>query len=69
MAGEYREQLRPGMRVAIVLKQDQHSGALTVGTIAKLLTSKPYHSRGIKVRLEDGRVGRVRQLDPGPEGA
>ncbi|AMV70496.1 YwbE family protein [Desulfuromonas carbonis] len=68
MAGEYRNELRPGMRVAIVRKQDQRSGTLTVGTIDRLLTSKPYHSRGIKVRLEDGKVGRVRQIDPGAEG-
>ena len=68
MAGEYREQLHPGMRVAIVLKKDQRSGTLTVGTIDRLLTSKPYHSRGIKVRLEDGQVGRVRQINPAAEG-
>lgn len=55
------------MRVAIVRKQDQASGTLTVGTIARILTSKPYHSRGIKVRLEDGQVGRVRQVDPATE--
>lgn len=55
-----RSDLRPGLAVAIVQKQDQRSGALTEGVIDKLLTSAPTHSRGIKVRLTDGRVGRVK---------
>lgn len=60
MAGETRKDIEPGMTVAIVLKKDQKSGALTRGVVKALLTSAPYHSRGIKVRLEDGQVGRVR---------
>lgn len=59
MAGETRKDIAPGMTVAIVLKKDQKSGTLTWGVVKNLLTSAPYHSRGIKVRLEDGQVGRV----------
>ena len=59
MAGETRKDIAPGMTVAIVLKKDQKSGTLTWGVVKDLLTSAPYHSRGIKVRLEDGQVGRV----------
>ena len=62
MAGETRKEIEPGMNVAIVLKKDQKSGALTRGVVKDLLTSAPYHSRGIKVRLEDGQVGRVKIL-------
>jgi uncharacterized repeat protein (TIGR03833 family) len=51
MAGETRAE--------IALKKDQKSGTLTWGVVKNLLTSAPYHSRGIKVRLEDGQVGRV----------
>lgn len=58
--GTVRSNLRPGLAVAIVQKQDQRSGALTEGVIDRLLTSAPTHSRGIKVRLTDGRVGRVK---------
>ncbi|MDY0269252.1 YwbE family protein [Trichloromonas sp.] len=62
MAGETRKDIAPGMTVAIVLKKDQKSGTLTWGVVKDLLTSAPYHSRGIKVRLEDGQVGRVKVL-------
>lgn len=62
MAGETRKEIEPGMSVAVVLKKDQKSGALTRGVVKDLLTSAPYHSRGIKVRLEDGQVGRVRVI-------
>lgn len=62
MAGETRKDIAPGMTVAIVLKKDQKSGTLTWGVVKDLLTSAPYHSRGIKVRLEDGRVGRVQVI-------
>jgi len=66
MAGETRKEIAPGMTVAIVLKKDQKSGALTWGVVKDLLTGAPYHSRGIKVRLEDGQVGRVRVIG-GPD--
>ncbi len=54
-----RSELRPGMRVQVVEKQNQRTGELTEGVVARLLTKSPNHPRGIKVQLEDGRVGRV----------
>jgi uncharacterized repeat protein (TIGR03833 family) len=62
MAGENRNEIKPGMSVGIVLKKDQRSGALTWGVVKDLLTSAPVHTRGIKVRLTDGQVGRVRVI-------
>ena len=59
MNGQKRDEVKPGMAVAIILKQDQRSGKLTQGVVKDLLTKSPFHSRGIKVRLEDGQVGRV----------
>lgn len=50
------------MRVAIVLKQDQRSGRRTEGIVKDILTSSPSHPHGIKVRLEDGQVGRVQEI-------
>jgi uncharacterized repeat protein (TIGR03833 family) len=63
MDGQYRKDVYPGLEVAIILKKDQRSGKLTYGIVKDLLTSAAYHSRGIKVRLEDGQVGRVAQTD------
>lgn len=60
--GTIRSNLRPGLSVAIILKKDQRSGTLTYGVIDKLLTSAPKHTRGIKVRLTDGQVGRVQSI-------
>jgi uncharacterized repeat protein (TIGR03833 family) len=57
-----RAQLKPGLRVRIVLKQDQASGKLTEGILKEILTSSPSHPHGIKVRLMDGQVGRVKEL-------
>jgi uncharacterized repeat protein (TIGR03833 family) len=57
-----RDEIRPGLRVRIVLKQDQRTGKLTEGTVKDLLTRAATHSRGIKVRLETGEVGRVREI-------
>ena len=62
MDGTRRSDLKPGMRVAVVLKQDQRTGALTHGVIARLLTKSATHPHGIKVRLESGAVGRVKQI-------
>ncbi|MBP3943818.1 YwbE family protein [Sphingobacteriaceae bacterium WQ 2009] len=62
MDGNTRANIKPGMLVAIILKKDQRSGALTEGIVKDLLTSAPYHSRGIKVRLTDGSVGRVSEV-------
>jgi len=62
MGGQRREDLWPGLEVAIILKKDQRTGKKTTGTIRDLLTSAPYHSRGIKVRLESGEIGRVTEI-------
>ena len=59
MAGQQRKDIRPGLRGEIILKQDQRSGKRTVGIVQDILTSSKYHSRGIKVRLDSGQVGRV----------
>jgi uncharacterized repeat protein (TIGR03833 family) len=57
-----RAQLKAGLRVRIVLKQDQPTGKLTEGIIKDLLTSSPTHPHGIKVRLMDGQIGRVKEI-------
>jgi uncharacterized repeat protein (TIGR03833 family) len=57
-----RAGIKPGMRVAIVLKEDQRSGRLTEGIVRDILTSSPHHPHGIKVRLQSGEVGRVKSL-------
>jgi uncharacterized repeat protein (TIGR03833 family) len=57
--GQNRKDIYPGLEVDIILKKDQRSGTLTRGIVKNLLTSAAYHSRGIKVRLEDGQIGRV----------
>jgi uncharacterized repeat protein (TIGR03833 family) len=58
-----RSEIRPGLRVRIVEKQNQRSGVLTAGVVARILTKSPAHPHGIKVMLEDGRVGRVQSID------
>ncbi len=65
MNGTKRADLEPGLRVAIVLKADQRSGKLTEGVIEDILTKSPTHPHGIKVRLTDGRVGRVKEIHSG----
>jgi uncharacterized repeat protein (TIGR03833 family) len=62
MNGQNRSDIYPGLEVDIILKQDQRSGKRTRGFVKDLLTSSSYHSRGIKVRLEDGHVGRVIEI-------
>ncbi len=57
-----RGEIKPGARVQIVQKQDQRTGALTEGIVARILTSSPKHPHGIKVMLEDGKVGRVQKI-------
>ena len=57
-----RKNIRAGMRVAIVLKQDQRTGKQTVGVVKDLLTNSSVHPHGIKVRLTDGQVGRVQAI-------
>ena len=58
----YRENIRLGITVDIVLKRDQKTGKRTRGTVQWVLTSAPYHSRGIKVQLRDRQVGRVQEI-------
>jgi uncharacterized repeat protein (TIGR03833 family) len=62
MNGQNRSDIYPGLEVDIILKQDQRTGKRTRGFVLNLLTSSVYHSRGIKVRLEDGQVGRVIEI-------
>jgi len=62
MDGQIRKDLRVGMEVDIVLKKDQRSGRLTRGRIKDLLTKSPSHPHGIKVRLTDGQIGRVKKI-------
>ena len=62
MAPPARSEIHTGLRVQIVEKQNQRSGALTEGVVARILTSSPTHPHGIKVMLEDGRVGRVKAV-------
>jgi uncharacterized repeat protein (TIGR03833 family) len=57
-----RSQIKPGIRVKIVLKQHQRSGKLTEGIVKKILTNSSTHPHGIKVRLIDGKVGRVQVI-------
>jgi uncharacterized repeat protein (TIGR03833 family) len=56
------KELRPGLKVCIVQKQDQRTGKITEGTVAELLTKSPSHPHGIKVQLTTGEVGRVEKL-------
>jgi uncharacterized repeat protein (TIGR03833 family) len=62
MNGQNRSDIYPGLEVDIILKKDQRSGKRTRGIVKDLLTSSSHHSRGIKVRLEDGQVGRVAEI-------
>jgi uncharacterized repeat protein (TIGR03833 family) len=59
---QQRSQIKPGIHVKIVLKQHQRSGKLTEGTVKDILTSSSTHPHGIKVRLTDGKVGRVQSI-------
>ena len=62
MSGQLRKDIRPGLKVEIVLKKDQRSGKRTIGIVKDILTSSAQHPHGIKVRLEDGQVGRVQAI-------
>lgn len=62
MDGTNRENIKPGARVSIVQKQDQRSGELTEGIVMKVLTNSQTHPHGIKVMLENGIVGRVKEI-------
>ena len=62
MDGRQRKDVRPGLTVDVVQKQDQRTGRLTRGVVRDVLTKSPHHPHGIKVRLTDGQVGRVQEI-------
>ncbi|MEX2603384.1 MAG: YwbE family protein [Gracilimonas sp.] len=62
MDGTNRLNIIPGMKVGIVLKKDQRSGKITEGIVQSILTKSASHPHGIKVRLTDGQVGRVKEI-------
>ncbi len=62
MDGTKRSDIKPGLRVSIVTKQDQRTGKLTDGIVKDILTKSPTHPHGIKVRLQTGEVGRVKKI-------
>ena len=62
MNGNTRTSLKPGMTVLVVQKQDQRTGKLTKGIVKDILTKSPNHPHGIKVRLQSGEVGRVKDI-------
>jgi uncharacterized repeat protein (TIGR03833 family) len=62
IGGTNRSDIKPGVRVSIVLKKDQRSGTLTEGIVNDILTKSPSHPHGIKVRLKSGEVGRVKEI-------
>jgi len=62
MSGTNRGNIKPGLRVKIVQKQDQRTGKLTEGVVARILTNSATHPHGIKVKLEDNIVGRVKEI-------
>lgn len=63
MDGTKRIDIKPGLRVLVVMKQDQRTGKLTEGIVKDILTKSPSHPHGIKVRLQSGEVGRVKKID------
>jgi uncharacterized repeat protein (TIGR03833 family) len=62
MNGQHRKDIRPGLEVDIVLKQDQPTGKRTRGIVKEILTNSSFHPHGIKVRLTNGQVGRVQEI-------
>jgi uncharacterized repeat protein (TIGR03833 family) len=62
MDGRNNSDIKPGLKVAIVLKEHQRSGQLTEGIVKDILTNSPFHPHGIKVRLTSGYVGRVKEI-------
>lgn len=61
--GQYRKHIEPGRAVSIVLKKDQRTGKLTRGIVKEILTKSSHHPHGIKVRLVNGQVGRVKVIE------
>jgi uncharacterized repeat protein (TIGR03833 family) len=64
MTGQTRSEIKPGMRVRVVEKQNQRTDQLTEGIVQRILTKSPTHPHGIKVMLENGIVGRVKEIIP-----
>jgi uncharacterized repeat protein (TIGR03833 family) len=62
MNGTHRKNVKPGTQVLIVLKKNQRSGKPTQGVVQDILTKSPTHPHGIKVRLESGEIGRVKEI-------
>ena len=62
MEGSSRKNIQAGLKVAVILKEDQRSGKLTEGVVQDILTNSPNHPHGIKVRLQSGLVGRVAKI-------
>lgn len=62
MDGQSRANIRPGLRVRVVEKQNQRTGKLTEGLVHRILTNAPTHPHGIKVMLDNGVVGRVKEI-------
>lgn len=62
MDGRNRSDVKPGLKVAVILKKDQRTGVKTEGVVKDLLTNSSFHPHGIKVQLEDGQVGRVSDI-------
>ncbi len=60
--GQKRSDIKYGLDVGVVLKEDQSTGRLTYGKVQKILTNSPTHPHGIKVRLNTGEVGRVKEI-------
>ena len=66
MEGQTRSNIQPGMRVRVVEKQNQRTGKLTEGIVQRILTKSPNHPHGIKVMLDNGVVGRVKEIVTNP---
>jgi uncharacterized repeat protein (TIGR03833 family) len=62
MNGTKRDDIKPGLKVLIVLKKDQRTGKTTEGVVQDILTNSPMHPHGIKVRLQTGEIGRVKEI-------
>jgi uncharacterized repeat protein (TIGR03833 family) len=62
MNNQKRENIKPGICVGIVLKKDQKTGKITKGIVSEILTNSESHPHGIKVKLEDGKIGRVKEI-------
>jgi len=60
--GKNRKEIHPGLEVEVVLKKDQRTGKRTRGVVKDILTRSSHHPHGIKVRLQDGKVGRVQKI-------